>query len=287
MPVELNNSLEQRIQSIREEIRLGCEREHSTLFEKHEVVPDLQSEINDKQKIAGSSLSPRDLSSYIEHTLLKAEASPLQIQELCWQAVQFQFATVCVNPRFATLAASVVEDSSVRVCCVVGFPLGASNTAVKAYEADRAIHDGAAEIDMVLPIGYLREKQYQEVYLDIRQVVEVCHDQQTLLKVIVEASELNEDQTIAACMLSMEADADFVKTSTGFGTGGATREDVALMRAVVSETMGVKASGGIRNLTDALEMIQAGANRLGTSSGVHIMKQALGDRVEREVVLEY
>jgi deoxyribose-phosphate aldolase len=287
MPVELDHSLEQRIHSIREDIRRQNDRQSRPLRENQGILPDLDRPVSSQQQIPGSTLTLGELSRYIEHTLLKAEATPLQIQELCWQAVQYQFATACVNPRFASLAARSVSGSSVNICCVVGFPLGATSLPAKAFEAERAIQDGATEIDMVLPIGFLLEKEYREVFSDILGVVEVCHDHGSLLKVIVETSELNEEQIIAACLLSKDAGADYVKTSTGFGTGGATKEDVALMRAVVGDEMGVKASGGIRNLSDALEMIQSGANRLGTSSGVHIMQQALGDRVEHEVVLDY
>lgn len=287
MPSESINPLHERIETIQQAIRLDLNEAHRFKGDPLELDLEIQAIPLEASVLPGSSLTPRELASYIEHTLLKAEATPKQILELCQQAMQYQFATACVNPRFASLAAGAMRGTPVKTCCVVGFPLGATTAEVKACEAERAIRDGASEIDMVLPIGELRDKRFRQVFSDIQQVAVACHDQGALLKVIIETSELEEELIIAACLLSRDAGADYVKTSTGFGTGGATPEDVALMRAVVGDGMGVKASGGIRNLADALEMIGAGANRLGTSSGVHIMRQALGHRIEQETVIGY
>ena len=287
MSSESVNPLRERIEIIQEAIRLDWNEAHSLKDGPLDLDLEIPAISLEASVLPGSSLTLRELAAYIEHTLLKAEATPTQILALCKDAIQYQFLTACVNPRFASLAASAMRGTPVKTCCVVGFPLGATTTEVKAFEAERAIRDGATEIDMVLPIGTLKEKRFRQVFSDIQQVAAVCHDQGALLKVIVETSELEEELIIAACLLSRDADADYVKTSTGFGTGGATQQDVALIRAVVGDEMGVKASGGIRNLADALDMIGAGANRLGTSSGVHILRQALGHRTEQVTVMGY
>lgn len=286
MASDRNHLLQERIESIQNKIQWQLRDSTNPKYTNENGSQTAVEDLLEKE-LVGTSLNLTDLASMIEHTLLKAEAKPSQIQELCAQAIRYQFATACVNPRFADLAASLLHGTAVRVCCVIGFPLGATKTSVKSTEAVRAIEDGASEIDMVLPIGVLREEHYREVFHDIQQVAKVCQDQGSLLKVIIEASELTEEEKIAACLLSKEAGAQFVKTSTGFGTGGATKEDVALMRAVVGDALGVKASGGIRNLADALTMVEAGADRLGTSSGVHIIHQAIGDRLEPEIAMDY
>ncbi len=219
---------------------------------------------------------PGDLriAAWIDHTLLKPEATPEQIEMLCREALEYVFAAVCVNPVFVPLCRRMLEGSNVRVCTVIGFPLGATLTGAKADETRRAIEVGAQEVDMVIPIGLLRGGQYQAVAEDIAAVVEAARPHGALVKVILEMGFLNRREKIIGCLLSQSAGADFVKTSTGFGPGGATLEDVELMRRVVGPHMGVKAAGGIRSLADARAMLAVGANRLGTSSGVKIVQEA-------------
>lgn len=210
----------------------------------------------------------------IDHTLLKPDASQDQIAQLCYEARTYHFASVCVNPTHVKLAAQLLKDSDVAVCTVVGFPLGATPAAVKAYETQQAIRDGATEIDMVINIGALKSHDYQALYEDIGAVVRAAHAHNALVKVIIEAALLTDEEKVIACQLSKAAGADFVKTSTGFGPGGATVEDVALMRRVVGPTIGVKAAGGVRNYADAQAMIAAGATRIGASAGVKIVQEA-------------
>lgn len=217
--------------------------------------------------------SNKPFSSWIDHTLLKPEATPQQIEQLCEEAKHYQFASVCVNPVYVPQVARALEGSPVKVCTVIGFPLGATSTRVKVFETRTCLEMGAQEIDMVLPIGHLRAGEYEYVLEDIYSVVEAAHAQNALVKVILETALLDRRQKIAGCLLSQKASADFVKTSTGFGPGGATVEDIELMRRVVGPHVGVKASGGVRNLEIARAMLNAGANRLGTSSGVIIMKE--------------
>ncbi len=209
------------------------------------------------------------LGAMIDHTLLKPDASRDKINILCQEALEFQFASVCVNPRYVALAADELKGSSVKVCTVVGFPLGATTTLMKMMETRDALANGAQEIDMVLPVGSLKEGNYADVYRDISSVVEAagCY----LVKVILETSLLTKEEIVRGCILAKMAGADFVKTSTGFGGGGATVEDIALMRRVVGADMGVKASGGVRDRAAAVAMVEAGANRIGTSSGVAIV----------------
>ncbi|WP_375781870.1 deoxyribose-phosphate aldolase [Peribacillus simplex] len=207
----------------------------------------------------------------IDHTLLKAEATKEQIVTLCEEAREYGFASVCVNPIWVKTAAEKLKGSDVKVCTVIGFPLGASTTAVKSTESENAIQNGAEEVDMVLAIGLLKSGEYEEVEADIRAVVEAVKTK-ALVKVIIETSLLTEEEKVLACELSLRAGADFVKTSTGFSTGGATVEDVALMHEIVKDKAGVKASGGIRDLKDLNSMVEAGATRVGASSGVKIMK---------------
>lgn len=219
-----------------------------------------------------------DLAQMIDLTLLKPDATPEQISKLCEDAREHGFATACINPTHVKLAAELLKGSSVKVDTVVGFPLGATLTEVKAHEARLTIRDGAGEIDMVINIGALKAGDYALVKKDIEAVVEVCSQGGALCKVIIEASLLTEEEKVKACELAKEAGADFVKTATGFGPGGATAEDVALMRRVVGEGMGVKAAGGVRSLKDAKAMIEAGATRIGASSGVKIVQEALAER---------
>ncbi|MBC7243006.1 MAG: deoxyribose-phosphate aldolase [Anaerolineae bacterium] len=228
-----------------------------------------------------AALSVEQLARYIDHTLLKPEASRDQILELCREAVEHHFASVCVNPCWVRLCAEALRGSEVKVCTVIGFPLGATLSTVKAFEAEECIRQGAGEVDMVINIGALKSGDRQYVEGDIRAVVERAHALGALVKVIIETVLLTQEEKVLACRLSQAAGADFVKTSTGFAGGGATVEDVALMRQVVGDAMGVKAAGGIRTYADALRMIQAGANRLGTSAGVQIILGAQKDSADQ------
>ncbi len=223
----------------------------------------------------GGIRAPKEFSKYIDHTLLKPEATEENIKKLCQEAVEYNFASVCINPAYVKLAHELTKDSNVDVCTVVGFPLGANLPEIKAMEARRAIREGAKEIDMVINIGALKSGNFDLVLKDIRAVVDACVDGSAICKVIIEAALLTDDEKIKACELSKKARAHYVKTSTGFGPGGATAHDVALMSKVVSGTsMGVKAAGGIRTYEDAQEMIEAGATRLGANAGVKIVQQA-------------
>jgi len=212
-----------------------------------------------------------DIASYIDHTLLKPDADEQQIRQLCAEAVEFGFAAVCVNPTWVPLAARLLDGAKPAVATVIGFPLGATLPDVKAYETTRAREEGAEEFDMVINIGALKSKDFRLVEQDIAGVVAAA--QGLVVKVIIETALLTEEEKIQACLIARDAGADFVKTSTGFASKGATVEDVALMRRVVGEEMGVKASGGIRSAQDALAMIQAGATRIGASAGVKIVKE--------------
>jgi len=214
------------------------------------------------------------LAPMIDHTLLKPDATQDEIARLCYEARKYNFASVCVNPSYVRLCAQLLKGSPVVVCTVVGFPLGATPTEVKVYEAQQAIRDGAKEIDMVINVGAVKSRDYELAERDIASVARACHAGNALLKVIIEAALLTDEEKVIACQLAKVAGADYVKTSTGFGPGGATAADVALMRRVVGPTIGVKAAGGIRTLADAQQMIAAGASRLGASASVRIMQEA-------------
>jgi deoxyribose-phosphate aldolase len=214
------------------------------------------------------------IAGWIDHTLLKPEATAMQVKTLCQEAVEYQFASVCINPAFVPLAAGLLATSRVAVCAVVGFPLGATLPEYKVFETLACINAGASEIDMVINIGALKGGAYGLVLNEIQAVVQTAHNQGALVKVILENALLTRREKILGCLLCRAAGADFVKTSTGFGPGGATVEDVALMRRVVGAEMGVKAAGGVRKLADAQAMILAGANRLGASAGVTIVQEA-------------
>jgi deoxyribose-phosphate aldolase len=221
-----------------------------------------------------SKTDPKKVAQFIDHTLLRPEASRSQIEQICAEAVEYQFCTVCVNPTYAELCSRILKGSGVLVCTVNGFPLGAAVSSVKALEADQAIRDGAAEVDMVINVGALKSGDLALVESDIRSVVDVCHPEGVRLKVIIEAALLSDAEKVLACQLAVSAGADYVKTSTGFGPGGATVADVMLMRQTVGPHIGVKAAGGIRTLRDALTMLEAGANRIGASSSVQIAREA-------------
>src|SRR3954471_13154098 len=225
----------------------------------------------------GGETVPKDIAKYIDHTLLRPDATFDQVTKICNEAREFGFASVCVTPCYVRHCAGLLRGSSVKVCTVIGFPLGAYVTETKALEARRAIREGATEVDMVINIGALKSGRDELVYRDIRAVVEAAMDGGAICKVILETSLLNDEEKIRACQAARRARADFVKTATGFGPGGATADDVALMSRAVSGTkMGVKASGGIRNLQDAQQMIRAGATRIGASAGVRIVKESQG-----------
>ena len=231
----------------------------------------------------GAGLVPSELAGYIDHTLLKPEATREEIEALCAEAEQYRFASVCVNPTYVPLAARRLKSSSVVVCSVVGFPFGSHMPEIKALEARRAIRDGAREIDMVVNIGAVKSGDDELVYRDIRAVADACRDGSAVSKVILETAMLTDEQKKQVCGIARRAQADFVKTSTGYGGGGATAHDVALMAEAVRDTrIGVKASGGIRTYEDAQKMIRAGATRLGASAGVRIIKQATGLTVSRD-----
>ena len=217
-----------------------------------------------------------DINSYIDHTLLKADALPEDIDRLCEEAKQYQFASVCVNSCWVSRCAQLLESSGVKVCSVVGFPLGAMKSESKAHEASECVADGAGEIDMVINIGMLKSGDFEGFGRDISLVREAC-GKDVVLKTIIETCLLTDDEKIKACTIAVENGADFVKTSTGFSTHGATAADITLMRNTVGNTIGVKASGGIRSYEDARTMIEAGATRLGASSGIAIVKGGSSD----------
>jgi deoxyribose-phosphate aldolase len=221
-------------------------------------------------------IAPTDgrVSHMIDHTLLKPDATQDQVAQLCYEAKKHSFASVCVNPSYVKLCADLLKDTDVLVCTVIGFPLGATSTESKAFEAQKALRDGATEVDMVINVGGLKSRDYELVERDIAAVARAVHAGGAILKVIIEAALLTDEEKVAACQLAKVAGADFVKTSTGFGPGGATAEDVALMRRVVGIGMGVKASGGIRSYADAKKMIAAGASRIGASASVKIAQEA-------------
>ncbi|MDF2892507.1 MAG: deoxyribose-phosphate aldolase [Clostridia bacterium] len=223
-------------------------------------------------------MDKKTLASYIDHTILKADAQVKDVEKLCKEAAEYQFASVCVNAANVKQAAGILNGTEIKVCTVVGFPLGATLPQVKAFEAEEAIKNGAHEVDMVINVGALKSGQLDIVEQDIKAVAAACKNK-ALLKVIIETCLLTDEEKVTACQLAKKAGADFVKTSTGFSTGGATVEDIKLMRDTVGPSMGVKASGGVRDLETSLKMIEAGATRIGASASVHIvndMKAAEG-----------
>ena len=226
--------------------------------------------------VLGESATARDWASLIDHTLLKPEASESDIKKLCDEAAQFGFASVCVNPGWVKKASEFLRGTGVPVCTVIGFPLGATLPDVKAYEARRAIFNGAREVDMVINIGALKSGDDCLVEDDIRAVVDAAHENHILCKVIIETALLSDDEKVRACLAAKNAGADFVKTSTRFSKGGATANDVALMRRTVGSALGVKASGGVKGIDDARAMFEAGATRIGASVGVKIAQEASG-----------
>jgi deoxyribose-phosphate aldolase len=226
--------------------------------------------------VHASGGAPSGVARLIDHTLLTPDATRQDIERLCREAAEFRFATVCVNPTWAAACASLLRGTPVLVCSVVGFPLGATTPDVKHYETRRAIFDGAREIDMVINIGALKSGDLRTVERDIDAVAAPCRDCGVVSKVIIEAAYLTDEEKVTACTLAKAAGADFVKTSTGFGPGGATVADVALMRRVVGAEMGVKAAGGVRDLESLKAMVAAGATRIGASAGIQIVREGSG-----------
>lgn len=223
-----------------------------------------------------AEMNATNIAALIDHTLLKPEASQVDILRLCSEAKQFSFASVCLNPCWVSLAFDELSESTVRVCTVIGFPLGANDSQTKIAEAATALSQGARELDMVINIGLLRSRNYHAVYKEINDLADIAHASGAILKIILETSLLTEEEKSTAARLAVEAKADFVKTSTGFAGSGATVEDVALLRRTVGSAIGVKASGGVRTLPAVLQMIEAGATRIGSSSGVAIVNELAG-----------
>jgi len=228
-------------------------------------------EYDKKKEISKVKLSAQELAVMIDHTLLKPEATLNEVKQLCEEAVKFEFASVCVNPSNVNVCFELIKSSNVKVCTVIGFPLGATTTQSKFFEAEEAIKNGAEEVDMVINIGKLKDKDYEFVLNDIKSIADLSRKHLCISKVILETCLLSDEEKVIACLLSKEAGVNFVKTSTGFSKGGATVKDVSLMKFVVGDKLQVKASGGIRSYEDAIAMINAGAARLGASAGVKII----------------
>lgn len=264
-----------------EETRAGAEHGDSCIVQ---CISSCQAEVQQIINAGASRLTSTvgnvdvgsDIAKMIDHTLLKPDATQDQIAQLCYEARKYGFAAVCVNPTHVKLCTELLKGSPVHVCTVVGFPLGATPPEVKAYEAQQSIDHGATEVDMVINIGALKSKDYALVERDIATVARTCHAGGALLKVIIEAALLTDEEKVIACQLAKAARADYVKTSTGFGPGGATVHDVELMRRAVGPEMGVKAAGGIKSYQDAQAMVKAGATRIGASAGIKIVEQAGG-----------
>jgi deoxyribose-phosphate aldolase len=288
MPYSSNGDFEQLVEQITDVIYARLNGEHSDqeqmcgcTSECFHRCPERMHRVVDAGAariglVLGQTASARDWASLIDHTLLKPDASQTEIKHLCEEAAQYHFASVCVNPTWVRACACHLQGSGVPVCTVIGFPLGATLSDVKAYEARRAIMDGAREVDMVINVGALKSGDDCLVEHDIRSVVEVAHEYDVTCKVIIETALLTDDEKVRACQAAKNAGADFVKTSTGFSKGGATVADIALMRRVVGPELGVKASGGVKNIDDARAMVEAGATRIGASVGVKIAQEAAG-----------
>jgi deoxyribose-phosphate aldolase len=268
---------EKLIEAVTQEVLTALTMRYD-VCESPEAVRNVVANGADRVSFHGEAADvPMDLARYIDHTLLKPEATAADIDKLCAEAREFQFASVCINPTWVKRAATNLRGSEVVTCTVIGFPLGATTTAIKAMEARRALREGAREVDMVLNVGALKSGEFEAVREDIAQVAEAAHEVGGLCKVILETALLTDEEKVVASSLAKDAKADFVKTSTGFGSGGATVYDVALMRETVGPDMGVKASGGVRTLEDVEDMIAAGATRIGASAGVQIVGGDEGD----------
>jgi deoxyribose-phosphate aldolase len=269
---------------IAEEVSAALARGGARLCECHSVLydccPDRVRGVIDagasRLGLYAGGKVPADVGSLIDHTLLKADATRAEIEKLCREAREFGFATVCINPTWVSTAAALLRGASTGVCTVVGFPLGATTTDVKQYETRRVIYDGATEVDMVINVGALKSGDLGLVERDIAAVVSACRDCRVLSKVIIEAALLTDEEKVTACALAKSAGADYVKTSTGFGPGGATVADVELMRRVVGPDIGVKAAGGVRDFQALKNLVTAGASRVGASAGVKIVQESKG-----------
>jgi deoxyribose-phosphate aldolase len=269
---------------IAEEVSAALARGGARLCECHSVLydccPDRVRGVIDagasRLGLYAGGKVPADVGSLIDHTLLKADATRAEIEKLCREAREFGFATVCINPTWVSTAAGLLRGASTGVCTVVGFPLGATTTDVKQYETRRVIYDGATEVDMVINVGALKSGDLGLVERDIAAVVSACRDCRVLSKVIIEAALLTDEEKVTACALAKAAGADYVKTSTGFGPGGATVADVELMRRVVGPDIGVKAAGGVRDFEALKNLVTAGASRVGASAGVKIVQESKG-----------
>ncbi len=271
-----DGNYEQLVEQITDLVLSRLENDQSPTFCAADVERIVDAGASRIGIVLGETATAHDWASLIDHTLLKPEASESDIKKLCNEAIQFGFASVCVNPTWVKSAAKFLKGSSVPVCTVIGFPLGATLSDVKAYEARRAIFNGAKEVDMVINVGALKSGDDCAVEDDIRAVVEAAHENGVLCKVIIETALLTDDEKVRACLASKNAGADFVKTSTGFSKGGATVQDINLMRRTVGKALGVKASGGVKGIEDARAMFEAGATRIGASVGVKIAQEASG-----------
>lgn len=238
------------------------------------IITEFNNSFNLVKESKGRNFNSKELAGYIDHTLLKSDAVKSEIVVLCSEAKKYGFASVCVNPSYVELCTKQLFGSTVKVCTVIGFPLGANETATKIDEAELAITSGASEIDMVLNIGKLKDNEQDYINTEILSISELCHKNNVLLKVIIETSLLKKEEIVLASLLALNAKADFVKTSTGFSKGGATIQDVALMKFTVGNGAKIKASGGIRSYEDAVLMILNGASRIGTSSGINIVEKS-------------
>jgi deoxyribose-phosphate aldolase len=259
------NNYNELVELITREVLREIGKKGESTYKSSDIVDMVSSELS-----SSGNKKTNEIASYIDHTLLKPEATEEEIIKICNEALEYRFWSVCVNPSWVKTAYNILKDSGVKVCTVVGFPLGATPGEVKAFEAAKAINDGASEVDMVINIGYLKSKKFDEVKEDIKKVKEACGN--ILLKVILETCLLTSNEKIKACEICKSAGADYVKTSTGFSVSGATAEDIALMRRIVGEEMGVKASGGVRDSEGALKMIKSGASRVGASASIAIVK---------------
>lgn len=282
-----NGKYEQLIEQITDLVLSKLDDDHCPTFCRADVERVVDAGASRIGIVLGETATAHDWASLIDHTLLKPEASENDIRKLCDEAAKYGFASVCVNPAWVRTAADFLRGDSVPVCTVIGFPLGATLPDVKAYEARRAICNGAKEVDMVINVGALKSGDDCAVEDDIRAVVTAAHESAVLCKVIIETALLTDEEKVRACLAARNAGADFVKTSTGFSKGGATVEDVHLMRETVGAALGVKASGGVKGIEDARRMFEAGATRIGASVGVKIAQEAEGTRPRPAVAGSY
>ncbi len=271
-----NGNYEQLVEQITDLVLSKIDDDHCPTFCRADVERIVDAGASRIGIVLGETATAHDWASLIDHTLLKPEASESDIKKLCDEAAEFGFASVCVNPVWVKKASEFLKGSNVPVCTVIGFPLGATLPDVKAYETRRAIFNGASEVDMVINVGALKSGDDCAVEDDIKAVAQAAHENGILCKVIIETALLTDEEKVRACLASKNAGADFVKTSTGFAKGGATVDDVHLMRRTVGKALGVKASGGVKGIDDARKMFEAGATRIGASVGVKIAQEASG-----------